>query len=74
MAKYAIDDTTLTGIADAIRKRDGTTDPILVSDLAARVTAIPENVTGTITATDDGAGNVILTVTTGGTITVGEGA
>lgn len=40
MAKYAINDTTLTGIADAIRGKAGGTDPILVSDFATAISNI----------------------------------
>lgn len=40
MAKYVIEDTTLTGIADAIRGKTGTTDPIAVTDMAAQIEAI----------------------------------
>ena len=40
MAKYFIQDTTLTGIADAIRSKEGSTDSIAVSDFASRIEAI----------------------------------
>lgn len=40
MAKYFIEDTTLTNIADAIRAKDGTTEPILTEDMASRIEAI----------------------------------
>lgn len=42
MAKYLIEDTTLTEIADAIRAKTGTTDAIKVSEMATQI----ENVTG----------------------------
>lgn len=40
MAEYLIKDTTLTGIADAIRAKNGGTDPIAVTDMAAQIAAI----------------------------------
>ena len=40
MAKYSIEDTTLTGIADAIRGKTGGTDPVAVSDMAAQIEGI----------------------------------
>lgn len=40
MSKYSINDTTLTGIANAIRAKDGTANPIAVSDFATRISAI----------------------------------
>ena len=40
MAKYAIEDTTLTGIADAIREKTGGTEEIAVSSMAAEIGAI----------------------------------
>ena len=40
MSKYVIEDTTLTAIGDAIRSKDGTTEPILVGDFASKITAI----------------------------------
>ena len=40
MAKYSIDSTTLTGIADAIREKDGSTGAIPVSDIPSRIAAI----------------------------------
>lgn len=41
MASYVIQDTTLTDIADAIREKDGGTDPILTENMASRILAIP---------------------------------
>lgn len=38
--KYAIDETTLTGIADAIRGKTGGTDPILTEDMATQIEGI----------------------------------
>lgn len=40
MAKYSIEDTTLTGIGDAIRAKDGSADPIHVPDIPSRIAAI----------------------------------
>ena len=40
MAEYLIQDTTLTGIADAIRGKTGGTDPVAVSDMAAQIEGI----------------------------------
>ena len=40
MAKYSIEDTTLTGIADAIRAKDGSTGVIPVPDIPSRIAAI----------------------------------
>ena len=41
MSKYSINDTTLTAIADSIRSKAGTSDPILVSGFADAIAAIP---------------------------------
>lgn len=41
MASYIIQDTTLTGIANAIRTKDGTSDPIATEDMADHILAIP---------------------------------
>lgn len=41
MADYIIQDTTLTGIANAIREKDGTSEPILTEDMPTRILAIP---------------------------------
>lgn len=40
MAEYLIQGETLTGIADAIRGKTGGTDPVAVSDMAARIEGI----------------------------------
>lgn len=40
MAKYFINDTTLTGIADAIRSKTGGTEPILTSEMAESIERI----------------------------------
>jgi hypothetical protein len=37
MAKYAINDSTLTDIANSIRAKRGTSEPILVSSLADEI-------------------------------------
>lgn len=64
MAKYVIEDTTLTGIADAIRAKTGGTDPIAVSDMAEQV--------GGITAAADPVLQA-KTVTENGEVTPDEG-
>ena len=40
MSEYLIQDTTLTGIADAIRGKTGGTGPVAVSDMAAQIEGI----------------------------------
>lgn len=40
MAKYVIDDSTLTGIANAIRSKTGGSDPIEVSQFPERISGI----------------------------------
>ena len=40
MAKYSIEDTTLIGIGDAIRAKDGSADPIHVPDIPSRIANI----------------------------------
>ena len=42
MSKYVIDSSTLVSIGDAVREKDGTSAPIVVSDLATRIKAIPQ--------------------------------
>lgn len=41
MSKYSINDITLTAIADSIRSKAGTSDPIQVSGFADAIAAIP---------------------------------
>ena len=41
MSKYVIDSSTLTSIADAVRTKGGTTDPIVVSDIPTAITNLP---------------------------------
>ena len=53
MAKYSIEDTTLTGIADAIRGKTGGTDPVAVSDMAAQIEGIEVGGGGDIDALID---------------------
>ncbi len=45
MAEYLIQDTTLIGIADAIRTKTDKSDSILVSDMASEILTIPSSVT-----------------------------
>ena len=40
MAKYSIEDTTLTGIGDAIRAKEGSTGVIPVPEIPSRIAAI----------------------------------
>ena len=40
MAKYSIDSTTLTGIGDAIRAKEGSSGAIPVTQIASRISAI----------------------------------
>ena len=40
MSKYVIDDSTLASIAEAIRGKTGSTDPIAVTDMAAQIASI----------------------------------
>ena len=40
MSKYIIDGSTLTGIADAIRAKKGTSAPVAVTDFASEVASI----------------------------------
>ena len=40
MSKYSIEDTTLTSIGNAIRTKEGTSDPIAVTDFASRISAL----------------------------------
>lgn len=56
MSKYVIENTTLVGIADAVREKAGTSEPIVVSELAAAITAIPTGIdpVGEIAITSNG--------------------
>ena len=63
MAKYSIEDTTLIGIGDAIRAKDGSADPIHVPDIPSRIAAIQTgaDVSGvTATEVDVVAGKVFV--------------
>ena len=54
MAKYSINDTTLSGIANAIRGKTGSTDPIQTDEMAEKIEAIPVGLdTSDATATAD---------------------
>lgn len=52
MAEYLIQDTTLTGIADAIRERNKTTDEIAVADMPAKIKELPPGMLDTSTVTN----------------------
>jgi len=41
MSEYRIQDTTLTGIADAIRSKTGSAATIMVSEMADEIESIP---------------------------------
>lgn len=63
MAEYLIQDTTLTGIADAIRAKDKSSDTIQVSSFASRIAAISTGVevkknTGTYKTSSSGTATV----------------
>ena len=64
MSKYVIDSSTLTSIADAVRTKGGTTDPIVVSDIPTAITNLPSGGEPIITE---------LTVTQNGTYTASDG-
>lgn len=51
MAEYLIQDTTLTAIADAIRSKTGTTEPMPVTDMANQITSITTGGGGDYTVT-----------------------
>lgn len=55
MSKYIIDESTLTGIADAIRTKKGTSEAVAVTDFASEVEAIEtaEEWDGTFTVTGE---------------------
>lgn len=65
MAEYLIQDSTLTAIADAIRSKTGTMDPIPTTDMASTIEGI--EVGGSsgaydITTTDNGDGTQSLAI------------
>ena len=63
MAKYSIEDTTLTGIGDAIRAKEGSTGVIPVPEIPSRIAAIQTgpDVSGvTATEVDVVAGKVFV--------------
>lgn len=54
MAKYSINDTTLSGIANAIRGKIGSAEPILTDEMAEKITSISQGIdTSDATATAD---------------------
>ena len=63
MAKYSIEETTLTGIGDAIRAKEGSTGVIPVPEIPSRIAAIQTgpDVSGvTATASDVISGKVFV--------------
>lgn len=63
MAKYSIDSATLTGIADSIRAKEGSTGVIPVPEIPSRIAAIQTgpDVSGvTATASDVISGKVFV--------------
>lgn len=63
MAEYLIQDTTWTAIGNAIRAKDGTSEPILGAEIASRIAAIKTGVTvqrasGTFTTDSRGSATV----------------
>ncbi len=74
MAKYTIDSTTLTGIADAIREKGGTADPIATSAMAEAILALKGGASvdvitaSTLPATVTDGQIVIITDTAPGTV------
>ena len=61
MAEYLIQDSTLTSIADAIRSKTGTTDPIPTTDMASTIEGIASGAYDII-ATDNGDGTQSLAI------------
>ena len=59
---YLIQDTTLVGIADAVRGKGGTSDPIAVKDLATAITNLPSG---------GGSGEEIEPIVLSGTLSYG---
>ena len=53
MSKYIIDETTLTGIANAIRNKDGSSAQIAVKEMASRIGSISGNGESSIFAIED---------------------
>lgn len=73
MAKLIIDGSTLTGIADAVRSKEGSTGAIPFTDIASRILALKNGggtiYTGTITVS---AGTDAIDVNVGVTLTGDE--
>ena len=61
MAEYLIQDSTLTAIADAIRSKTGTMDPIPTTDMASTIEGIASGAYDII-ATDNGDGTQSLAI------------
>ena len=76
MSKYIIDSSTLTGIADAVREKTGSSSLIQVSNLAAAVEDIPTSdpniEEGQVKATVSSSGGTISSITSGSYKLVGN--
>ena len=70
--KYFIEDTTLTNIADAVREKEESTQPIPVVELAERIRDIQTGSTVGKQLNDDGTQNVFVDDTKGDTIDTGR--
>lgn len=70
--KYFIEDTTLTNIADAVREKEESTQPIPVVELAGRIRDIQTGSTVGKQLNDDGTQNVFVDDTKGDTIDTGK--
>ena len=66
--KYFIEDTTLTNIADAVREKEESTQPIPVVELAERIRDIQTGSTVGKQLNDDGTQNVFVDDTKSDTI------
>lgn len=74
MSKYVIEDTTLTGIADAIRGKTGGTAAIPVSNMAAQIRGIQSKIKASVTFTNASGYDLHLIAPGGVTKSVSNGA